>query len=468
MIVDEISMVSANLLAELDAHLRSVMSGCRQGKVGADGVDRPFGGVNILFCGDFYQLEPPGGAPLNAIPTSWVRRARQYAPSAEEDHGHYIFWGDGRGAVAGMTELVECKRLEGHDEWFLGVQDEFRRGDLSERTHQFLHGRPTDVAGSWVGDAPTCGSEQCVINAAAIAQDNSRECEICQAERRRRQLVASGPDDARFALPEFVEATAIYPNQDVKCKVARQRAVDWAASHQKQISWVYARDSARHGTHQERPYTSADKLRWLGYHDKACADMPGWLPLAVGMPVVLTDHLDRSEKQLLRGRRATIHSWVVDDEEMGVDDVAEVTLRKMPRQIVLDFHTDAWTLKGMEKAGLYPIVARQRTWHLDAYRKRPVLGVRRKQFMITPGLASTAHAAQGRTLDAVIADLEEGRCVSWMSSYVAITRVKTRRGLLIYRPFGLKPYTQGEMEGTKLLLRKLRGLDIPWGKSRRG
>ena len=54
--------------------------------------------------------------------------------------------------------------------------------------------------------------------------------------------------------------------------------------------------------------------------------------------------------------------------------------------------------------------------------------------------------------------------MSWMSSYVAITRVKTRRGLLIYRPFELKPYTQGEMEGTKLLLGKLRGEEVPWAE----
>ena len=417
-----------------------------------------------MFCGDFYQLEPPGGTPLNAIPTSWVRKARQYAPSAGEDHGHCIFWGEGRGSVSGMTELVECKRLEGHDEWFLNVQDELRRGSLSERTHQFLHGRPTDVAGSWVGCGPTCGSEQCTKNAEAIARDNGQECGHCQAERRRRQLVATGPDDERFLLPEFVKATAIYPNQDVKCKVARQRAVDWAASEGKQISWVYARDAARHGTFQQRPYTSSDKVRWLGYHDKACADMPGWLPLAVGMPVVLTDHLDRGEKQLLRGCHATIHSWVVDEDEGAVADAAEVTLRRMPRQIVLDFHTDAWTLKSMPGPGLYPIAPRQRVWFLDAYRKKPVLGVRRKQFLISPGLASTAHAAQGRSLDAVIADLQEGRNVSWMSSYVAITRVKTRRGLLIYRPFELKPYTQGEMEGTKHLLAKLRGEEVPWAE----
>ena len=41
LITDEISMVSASFLAELDAHLRSVMSAARQGKVDAEGVDRP-------------------------------------------------------------------------------------------------------------------------------------------------------------------------------------------------------------------------------------------------------------------------------------------------------------------------------------------------------------------------------------------------------------------------------------------
>eukprot|EP00959_Pyramimonas_sp_CCMP1952_P408884 8568798-Pyramimonas_sp.AAC.1 len=92
--------------------------------------------------------------------------------------------------------------------------------------------------------------------------------------------------------------------------------------------------------------------------------MPGWLPLAVGRPVVLTDHLDRSEKHLLRGYRATIHSWVVDEEE-DVQDMSSRVWRKMPRQIALDFRADKWTLKSMPGPGLYPIVPRARTWHLD-------------------------------------------------------------------------------------------------------
>ena len=84
-------MVSANFLAELDVHLRSIMSHVNALKKDADNIDAPFGGLNVLFVGDFHQLEPPSGTPLNSIPVSWIRKARQYAPSSTEDHGQHIF-----------------------------------------------------------------------------------------------------------------------------------------------------------------------------------------------------------------------------------------------------------------------------------------------------------------------------------------------------------------------------------------
>ena len=87
------------------------------------------------------------------------------------------------------------------------------RGCLSDRTHQFLHGRPADVPGSWIGDGPACGSESCVSNAEPIAEDNTAECEFCREERQRRQMVAEGPEDERFMWPDFVRATAVFPNQ---------------------------------------------------------------------------------------------------------------------------------------------------------------------------------------------------------------------------------------------------------------
>eukprot|EP00973_Karenia_brevis_P009841 1330964-Karenia_brevis.AAC.1 len=169
LIIDEISMVN----------------GMKRDK---DMIDRPFGGLNVLFAGDFYQLDPPTGTPLNRVPVSWIRKAKQYAPSAAEDHGQQIFWGSGKGALQGMTELTECKRLKDTDEWLLHVQNQFRHGTLTEDNHAFLHGRPTRVAGSYMQGTLACKNAHCIENEHLIAQDNSLECDYCKNERCQRHL----------------------------------------------------------------------------------------------------------------------------------------------------------------------------------------------------------------------------------------------------------------------------------------
>ena len=63
-IIDEFSMVSAHLLAEMDVKLRDVIRDLDMQKRGPDGTTRPFGGLNVLCCGDVWQLDPPeGGSP---------------------------------------------------------------------------------------------------------------------------------------------------------------------------------------------------------------------------------------------------------------------------------------------------------------------------------------------------------------------------------------------------------------------
>ena len=167
--------------------------------------------------------------------------------------------------------------------------------------------------------APRCRDPRCLGNADRTPENNGLECEVWKAEREKRMLVATSPEDARFREEKFVEAVAIYANQDIRCHVGKQRAVQWAREHGEQLLWVAARDRPCHGGEQRRPYTVEDKIRWLGYHEKECASLPGWLPLAKGMPVALGDHLDRSKKQLLRGRTATIHGWVLHEDEVVGD-----------------------------------------------------------------------------------------------------------------------------------------------------
>ena len=86
-----------------------------------------------------------------------------------------------------------------------------------------------------------------------------------------------------------------------------------------------------------------------------------------------------------------------------------------------------------------------------------MLAIKRKQIPLAPRLACTAHSAQGKTKEAIIVDLVLGRGVSNIASYVAITRIQTREGLMIYRAFELKLFTEGIPDGAALLLKRLRG-----------
>ena len=114
--------------------------------------------------------------------------------------------------------------------------------------------------------------------------------------------------------------------------------------------------------------------------------------------------------------------------------------------------------KGLTENGLYPIVPRKRTWYLDKNRKYPKLSISRQQLPLAPAYSITAHASQGQTLEeGAIVDLRIGKDTSPISSYVALTRVKTRNKLLIYRPFEREMFTKGEAEGPELLMKLLRG-----------
>ena len=67
---------------------------------------------------------------------------------------------------------------------------------------------------------------------------------------------------------------------------------------------------------RERPDLSARKLEFLSRHDRESGDLYGILPLIKGMPVAMTDHIDRSlDKRILRGRVGHVHSWVLSAKE---------------------------------------------------------------------------------------------------------------------------------------------------------
>ena len=482
LIIDEISMVSAKLLAQIDMKLRGVIRQIGTQKI-RKGRDQPFGGLNILCCGDFWQLDPPDGGFLGNIPAEFISRGRKYQPAPSIAHGQSLIWGGPEHGLQGVTELKICERCD--DDWLKEVQEEFRAGALSLDNHAFLHHADTLCVGSTLGKDPQCGISRCQDfqeqgrlarnsndmqrRSEFAAKIRQEECAICRYERGRRALVAQQDSDSRFRRAAFVEAPAIFPNNDLKYDCNKRRAEVWAAKAEQALTYVVAKDTPTAEALRERPDLPARKFEWIQRHDRESGDLYGIVPLARGMPVALTDHIDRSpDKQLLRGKVAKIHSWVLAEGEKSefVDGVR--ILHQLPKVVLVKFHEAdgrevGWNLPCFTEKGLYPIVPRQGVWFLDKGRIKPHLKIKRRQLPFAPAFAMTAHAAQGQTCrKGCIVDLSIGNGSNPIGSYVSITRVTERDNLLIYRSFAREPFCQGQKEGPDFLLRLLRGEKFDW------
>ena len=135
LIIDEIRMVSARLLADIDEKLRSYHRSVDPFARNAQNRLRPFAGVNVLFSGDVWQLPPADGGFLGDIPSEFIENSRQYAPAPSISHGQSLLWSGPETGVQGVTELQTCERTS--DEWLRSVQEEFRYGRLSKDTRAF-------------------------------------------------------------------------------------------------------------------------------------------------------------------------------------------------------------------------------------------------------------------------------------------------------------------------------------------
>ena len=303
---------------------------------------------------------------------------------------------------------------------------------------------------------------QALLTAKASPQRiSAQECFICREERTSKARVVDG---RMTGSRDFANAKAILATNAVKYHVNKLRAQAWATEHGQALQYAIAKDKISSVALREKPDLGQDKLSWLQRHDQDCGALYGVLPLCVGMPITATDHLDRG-RGILRGCAGVVVGWVWPSET-GERTRKEnnCVWNQLPACILVRFKTkESWRIDGLPEDNVFPVAPQKKPWYLDKGKRRPMLRVTRKQFPLAPGFATTAHAAQGQTCsEGVLMDMHIGEAGDPLAAYTALTRVKDRQGLFVYRPFAAAPFQKGAKIGRELLLRLWGGEQMDW------
>ena len=465
-LIDELFMTSAQLLADIDRSLRGATQTASVYKKDKSGNARSFGGLNVLAVGDMYQLDPPEGLPLYTIPTTINALHNNQATSPSAEHGLHIMWGKTDLSFQGVTELSIPYRCR--DIWYNEVLDQIRTLELSDDNHAFLHGNETTVPGSWVQGRPNCGNAKCttlVDQWKDLAQKRipwktrqAMECEICAQERKsKRRVLTTEEFQQTFAQKSMINVICAVPNNDVRYEINKHRATLFAQLNNKQLLWCPAKDKVSLDALRDDPSLPSRKLEWLQRHDRQSGDLMGMLPLVLGLRVMLTDHIDRA-KHLFRGRTGTIASWQLHDNDAKKQTAGPTyILQSIPQIVFVIFDNADWTLDGSTIPGLYPICPTSRNWYLDQARKYPKLRITRSQLPLAPAYAFSIHSLQGDNPEMLAADCCISETTSRQTCYVALSRAKLRESIFLMRPFPQEMFKRNPPLGPPLLLRQLKG-----------
>jgi hypothetical protein len=217
----------------------------------------------------------------------------------------------------------------------------------------------------------------------------------------------------------------------------------------------------RHDRDLNEEQLHTKRCMWLGRHDQDTAHLTSLLPLVQGLPLRLTETVNR-QLRLYRGRRCRLLGWAPHPEDVRTEVDGEWMSTKLPLCLYLQFPGATWKLHDDLAVGVYPLAPASRTWKVN---KNTGVQARRTGYFVIPDFASTAHMIQGSTLPAVFADTEgmeddsgslKHAGESQISSYISFSRVRDKCGIWMMQPFSPFLFRQGSPVGPQILIDKLR------------
>jgi hypothetical protein len=367
-IIDEVSLLGQQLLAEIDHALRY-----------AKNNNEYFGGVIIIFTGDFFQFPPVYQTPLYT-PVNQFDRASDY------ELLHRL----GRLAWKSITDVIcldEQQRMKEDPEYGVAVEH-LRKRKCTQ----------TDVD---------------LFNSRLIKS-------------------AEHPEGIDMSQPPYNDAVAIVSTNLLRETINMKKATANCQNTEK-LTVCAADDTIEGYTLTESAHSHL--LRMDISHFTNDGALPGLLPLYEGMPVILRYKNISTELGIVNGAQGVLRKLLTyrNSSNMTCMKAAIIELPKSkiqlsdlpPKYCILE--PTSWSIS--LSINIDP----------EAENSNPEKHkLHRMQAGFQPGFAVTGQSAQGKTLPVVLSFLHHGK----FSAYVSASRTRTRHGLAIVQPVTLNDLNQ--------------------------
>lgn len=349
LLIDEVSLASSQLLCDIDQSLRFAK----------EMHSEWFGGITVIFAGDFYQYPPVGGTPL-------------YSPIAAntKQSDNDIFRRLGRLAwktVDTVIELVEQQRMKLDPEYASAVQ-RLRMRQSTQIDVELFNTRTIKNAANITGiDMAASSNSQA---SAVVSTNHLRE------------------------LLNLKKALATAEGKLIMC--ASRDIIPAAANITKD------------------QYDSLLKLNFSSANHNGA--LPGFLPLYESMPVVLRMRNISSELKITNGSQGIVRKLFTDIDTFGYTYCKCAIIEFRDCLAKVDGLPD-------HCFPIFPMTfVYAKKLKIGKDDKEEIVRITRHQLPIQPGFAITGHSAQGKTLPKVLTLLNEGGFAAYVAASRATSR----------------------------------------------
>jgi hypothetical protein len=386
--LDEVSMVSCHLLYKISAQLAKARNI----------VDVPFGGVNIIFAGDFAQLAPVGGSALYSSLVGTFVDASQTVRGQQSAIGKAL-WHQVTTVVILRENMRQTTQTE-DDAKLRTALENMRYAACTANDIRYLR---TRIAGRR-HDQPRL-ADKCFRDVSIITAWNSHKDRLNQLGCER---FAS---ETKQKLTHFYSVDTLGKCEDPAVKKRRGRK-----------KGAPIKDNKIGAALQD--------MLWNLRHS-ATGQIAGKLSLCIGMPIMIKNN-DATELCITKGQEGHVVGWQSSIGSAGqlVLDTLFVKLYKPARAVKIE---------GLPN-DVVPLTRIGKTVECVCLNDSKLF-VSRSQANVLPNFAMTDYASQGKTRPFNIVDLSH--CRDHTSYYTCLSRSASSEGTVLIQGFDERKITGG-------------------------